>query len=154
MIGDKAREAIIECTPKAVLAKRPYVKTSELPMVKGEYCAPGTDMYITSGIYTLKFKPGIPGYESQPFVIKCDMFVGNRVRTSGMRNLTVFGQQDERVKWLVRNTNISKQLFDVARNHPDMPIPFCIDFEKLEKHLTAKGETRKNYLWVVTEDDA
>ena len=154
MIGDKAREAIIECTPRAVFAKRPYVKTSELPIVKGEYCSPGTDMYITSGIYTLKFKSGVPGYENQPFVIKCDMFVGNRIRISGLKHLAAYGEEDERAKWLVRNTNIDQHLFEVAEQHPDMPIPFCIDFNKLETNLKAKGETRKNYLWVVTEDDA
>ena len=64
------------------------------------------------------------------------------------------GKKDERIEWLINNTYISPELFKIARHHIDTPISFGIKWEQLEDKLKKNGETRKSFLWEVTEDDA
>lgn len=149
-----AQELIIQCTPHAVKARRAMIKFDENPLAIGENPANNFDCAYTSGAYTIKFKPGVPGMETKPFAFNIDFLPGHRLRVGSYKVLKDIGKQNPRVKWLIKNTNISPAHFRIARNHIDTPISFSVDWERLEERLKKNGETRKNFLWEVTEDDA
>ena len=134
---------IIQCTPPAVFAKSPRVSLKELPLNLDD-----TQGVITLGRYTVKKKPGVPGAKSKKFVINSDLFLGNRLRVANYRELVELGKTDIRVRFLLRNTNICKGLFDIANNHRDLPLPFAIDWIKYKKHVqeNSKEELKKDFL--------
>lgn len=150
MKSKRANELIIMCTRKEVFAKSTRVSLNEIPLE-----LPGAKKVVTLGRYTLKKKPGVPGAKSKKFVINSDLFGGNRLRVGSYRELVEIGKTDIRVRFLLRNTNISNKLFGIANEHRDLPLPFAVDWIKYQKHLeeNANGQLRKNFLWEVQEDD-
>lgn len=149
-----AQELIIQCTPQAVKARRAIAKFDEKPLAIGENPANNFDCAYTSGAYTIKYKPGVPGMEKKPFAFNIDFLPGHRLRVPSYAALENIGKQDRRIKWLIKNTNISAAHFRIARNHIDTPISFSVEWERLEERLKKNGETRKNFLWEVEENDA
>jgi hypothetical protein len=146
-----AQELIIQCTPRAVKARRALISFYEKPLAIGENPATSRRCAYTTGIYTIKFKPGVPGMEKKPFAFNIDFLPGHRLRVPSYATLKSLGKKNERIDWLVRNTNISPALFKIARQHIDTPISFGIKWEQLEDKLIKNGETRKDFLWEVSE---
>jgi hypothetical protein len=149
-----AQELIIQCTPHAFKARRALIKFDEMPLEPGDHPATNLNCAYTSGAYTIKFKPGVPGMEKKPFAFNIDFLPGHRLRVGTYGALEKIAKENIRIKWLIKNTNLSPEHFRIARAHVETPIPFSIDFNLLKEHLTKNGETRKDFLWEVTEDDA
>lgn len=149
-----AQELIIQCTPHAVKARRAIIEFDEMPLSKVDHPATNFNCAYTSGTYTIKYKPGVPGMENKPFAFNIDFLPGHRLRVPSYKALKDIGQKNPRVGWLVRNTNISPALFRIAKQHIDTPIAFSVNWEQLEEKIKKNGETRKDFLWEVTEDDA
>ena len=55
------------------------------------------------------------------------------------------------IKWLLRNTTLTKEHFKIAMDHIDTAIPFSLDVVKMRENLKKNGETRKDFLWEVSE---
>lgn len=149
-----AQELIIQCTPKKVFAKRINVNFEEIPLGKGDTPATNPNCVYTSGLYTIKFKPGVPGMETKPFVMNIDFMPGNRLRIGRYSGLEKLAEESPMIKWLIRNTTLTKEHFKIAMEHMDTAIPFSIDVVKLKNNYEKNGGTRKSFLWEVTEDDA
>ena len=149
-----AQELIIQCTPKEAFSMRAYVKEDEQPLNLGDHPTNNTHTFYTSGSYTIKFKPGVPGMEKKPFVFNIDFMPGHRIRIGSYSGLEQIAKKNPKIKWLLKNTNLNAAYFKIARCHRDMPLAFSVNWDQLEKKIRKNGETRKSFLWEVTEDDA
>lgn len=148
MKSKRANELIISCTRKEVFARRARVSLKEKQSSQDNLWV------YTSGNYTITRKTSNPSRQGKNFVLNCDLFRCHRLRVASYKEFEELSKTDEKVKWLVNNTNISKDLFRIAKQHRDLPLPFCIDFVKYEKHLkenAENGEIRKNFLWEVSD---
>jgi hypothetical protein len=92
--------------------------------------------------------------EKKPFVFNIDFMPGNRLRIGRYSGLEKLAEESPMIKWLIRNTTLTKEHFKIAMEHMDTAIPFSIDVVKVKKNYERNGETRKAFLWEVTEDDA
>lgn len=146
-----AQELIIQCTPKKVFAKRMNVNFEEIPLGKSDTPATNQNCVYTSGLYTIKFKPGVPGMETKPFVMNIDFMPGNRLRIGRYSGLEKLADESPMIKWLLRNTTLTKEHFKIAMDHMDTAIPFSLDVVKIRENLKKNGETRKDFLWEVSE---
>ena len=149
-----AQELIIQCTPKEAFSRRAYVKIAEQPLRFGDHPTKNEDTFYTSGQYTIKFKPGVPGMEIKPFVLNIDFLPGHRLRKCSYSALEQIAKKNPKIKWLLKNTNLNPTYFKIAKNHRDMALGFSVNWDQLEKRVMKNGETRKDFLWEVTEDDA
>jgi hypothetical protein len=110
------------------------------------------DCCFTSGAYTLKYKP-IPDsdqYAFRPYVIKCDLFSGNRIRFANMKDLRNLPEKNAKVKWIIENTNLTSDMLGIAKRHPDMPIPFNLDTVRYCERL-GRAKDISRFLWEVKE---
>lgn len=149
-----AQELIIQCTPKEAFSRRAYVRFAEQPLRVGDHPTKNEDTFYTSGQYTIKFKPGVPGMEKKPFVFNIDFMPGHRLRIGSYSGLEQIAKENPKIKWLLKNTNLTPTYFRIAKNHRDMALGFSVNWDQLEKRVKKNGETRKSFLWEVTEDDA
>ena len=153
MIGDNAKRSIIDNSREKKWQKRASVRIDSKPLEKGDCPATNLNCCYTTGSYTVKYKP-IPDsdqFADKPYVIKCDLFSGNKVRFSNYRNLQFKGQTDAKVKWIVENTTLTPELLGMAKRHPTMPIPFCLDVVKYSERLGRRNDISR-FLWEVEED--
>lgn len=149
-----AQELIIQCTPRAVKARRAYVRFDANPLGVDDHPLTNKQSAYTSGSYTIKFKPGVPGMEKKPFAFNIDFLPGHRLRTGSYESLKKAAKKYPEIDFLIRYTNLTSSMFRMAKGHIDMPFSFSINWDKLERRLKANGETRKNFLWEVEENDA
>ena len=153
MIGDNAKRSIIDNSREKKWQKRALCDVNGKPLKPGQNPATNPDYCLTSGAYTLKYKP-IPDndqYADRPYVIKCDLFAGNRIRFKNYKDLVVMATNINKIQWLLDNTNFSQQMLAIAKLHPDTPIPFVLDVVQYEKRLKAQGDTNWSFLWEVEE---
>lgn len=149
-----AQELIIQCTPKEAFSRRAYVNEEEQPLKLGDHPTKNAHTFYTSGQYTIKFKPGVPGMEKKPFVFNIDFLPGHRLRIGSYSGLEQIAKKNPKIKWLLKNTNLTPTYFRIAKNHRDMALGFSVNWDQLEKRVKKNGGTRKSFLWEVTEDDA
>ena len=153
MIGDNAKRSIIDNSREKKWQKRALTRMDSKPLGLGDNPTTNPDCCLTSCVYTLKYKP-IPDsdqYADRPYVIKCDLFSGNRIRFKDFGELNKLSRSIPKVKWLLDNTTFSQRMLAIAKLHPDMPIPFCLDTVLYEKKLKDQGNENCNFLWEVEE---
>lgn len=153
MIGDNAKRSIIDNSREKKWQKRALANVNGLPLKAGDNPATNPDCCFTSGAYTLKYKP-IPDsdqFADRPYVIKCDLFSGNRIRFKNYKDLQSLAASINKVRWLLDYTNFSQRMLAIAKMHPDTPIPFSLDTVLYEKKLRAKGDENWSFLWEVEE---
>lgn len=153
MIGDNAKRSIIDNSRGKKWQKRACVRFDSKPLEKGDNPATNPDCCYTSGQYTIKYKP-IPDsdqFADKPYVIKCDLFSGNKVRFSNYRNLQFKSQTDPKVKWIIENTTLTPDLLGIAKRHPAMPIPFCLDTVRYCERL-GRAKDISRFLWEVEDN--
>lgn len=153
MIGDNAKRSIIENSREKKWQKRAMTRMDSKPLGLGDNPTTNPDCCLTSGVYTIKYKP-IPDndqFADRPYVIKCDLFAGNRIRFKDFGDLNKISRSIPKVKWLLENTTFSQRMLAIAKLHPDTPIPFVLDVVQYEKRLKAQGDTNWSFLWEVEE---
>lgn len=154
MIGDNAKRSIIDNSREKKWQKRALANVNGIPLTIGDNPNTNPDCCFTSCVYTVKYKP-IPDsdqYADKPYVIKCDLFAGNRIRFRDYKDLVVMAESINKLKWLLNYTTFKQRLLGYAKLHPDMPVPFVLDLEKYEKRMKQTGNTNKNFLWEVEDD--
>lgn len=152
MIGDNAKRSIIDNSREKKWQKRPLVCVRSEPLQPGQNPMTDEDCLFTTGAYTIKYKP-LPDsqYAYRPYVIKCDLFAGNRVRFANMKDLRMMAEHSHKVKWIIENTTLTSDMLGIAKRHPDMPIPFCLDIVKYCERL-GRAKDISRFLWEVEED--
>lgn len=147
MIGSRAKVSIIENSTAKKVEQRATINLNGLPLKDGDNVLSNEDIFLTSGVYWLRYKP-IPNspYMREPFVIKSDLYANSVIRFKDYNHLLELCKTDNKVKWMLENTTFKKSMIDIARNHYGMTIPFVLDITKYKCKLSRQGNKRKNFL--------
>lgn len=112
---------------------------------------------LTDGMYYVKYNP-LPDsvqWKGKPFVVISDMFVHKKIRVASWQGFWKVAQENPRARLIQKFTNISAEVFGLAKTHPGLQVPVCLDFVKYEKFLK-ENNPDLDYLHVfreVLEDD-
>lgn len=144
-----AKAMLIENLPPEKRLARASVKLDELPLTDDDeptrdgVCR-DTNMryYISySPIVTRKSKKYGLIMDKASFQIICDLFYPKGV--ARFSNWDEFYNSPHPVaRWLVRNTNVSKRMFEIAREHVYLCVPFCINYTA---YLKKAKRLRRDY---------
>lgn len=81
----------------------------------------------TTGEYFIKYIPeSIRPGDKRAFIIGHDLY-GFKTKVYNLSHFNRLVQRLPELAWLVRNTNYDPGLFEVAVQHPGMPIPFALN---------------------------
>lgn len=96
---------------------------------------------VTLFEWNLQYNPRPGKYADNPFVIRCDLLdrLGHGIlRISGWEALVRRAESKPQVKWLIDNTNICKEMFEIARENILMTIPIAFDIVKYSQKIGTK----------------
>lgn len=100
--------------------------------------AKNEDLRLTNWVYFVKYKPE---RKVKPYMVNADVMVPNEGHLRRYRSYEEFekmGQIDEGIKWIIENTNVSKEMFEIAKENPYMNIPISIDIVKYTERIGSK----------------
>ena len=93
----------------------------------------------TRGYFCIKYDPYNNGVDTKyKYVFTTHEFYGINIRVSGPEHFHKLAFIIPELGWIVRNTTFDDKLFAVAKAHPGMPIPFCIDAVRYYDMIVAK----------------
>lgn len=142
-----AKAALIENTTKST--KAPYICVNlvgnESRTFEDPYCC------YTSGLYHVTYSPyKHAGKIKKPYFIRVDMFTcGITVKDwDDFVRLANGGEYEnyyedkrpehyvnEKVAFLLKYSNIDKEIFEISKNNLGMAIPFCLDLRKYKESI-------------------
>lgn len=156
MIGDKAKTMLAEHRVKVTFNPRSLIsKTQKIPQ-QGENPINNPDLFFTNGLYAIEYKPsGGPNVpKSCFFLLKSDLFPGNRHRVMSYRMINDFAEKGEwKFKFLRDWTTLTPEHFDLAINNRSTEIPFCFDVIRYTKMLKEKNDGSIRNIYTETEKD-
>lgn len=143
MINELAKRAISEQTVKKSLNSRMLISLNSVPLPPG--CSNihqrTPEQRYTDGWYSVKYKPTPTKIgRVKRYLIMCDLFHEKYkfLRVKDYDELVELSKKDPRVMWLFKYTNISKELFDIARKNVCVAMPFCLDVVKYNNEIKQK----------------
>jgi hypothetical protein len=101
-------------------------------------CLGNPDLRFTNGTYELIYRPISKQYtnsKEKPFVVRCDMLKGSKLRVKNYEGLKEIAKKDPVVAWILKWTTLNKDLFNVAKQHYFLPITFTIKYVEYRNHL-------------------
>lgn len=110
----------------------PYkvVSLKDEPVSLQTYLSMDTSVRATRGIYTIKYRPQLKKRSGCfAYLISQDLFSG-AFTVASYKHLCWLGERIPEVAWLVRNTMITQDLFDIASSHPGVGFQFTIDYPR------------------------
>lgn len=155
MIGDNARRCIIESSiPKGLFVRARFSFEIE-PLKEGETPIENPNLCQTNGLYYIKYLP-IKLYKWGPFLLRCDLFDGEKIRVADYKSVlgqaNGNGEKAKFFKFLIEWTNISPKLFEIAKEHYGMPIPFSFKIEKYYRTILKKQNKRKGLVFMTESE--
>lgn len=143
MIIDLARRAISEETVKKQLNTRVAISLTSSPLYPGcsEIKKADPNLRYTDGWYFIKYKPTPSALGTQKrYIIMCDIIHWREkfMRVKGWDEVVELAKKEPRVAWLFKYTNISEELFKIARKNICVPIPFSVDIVKYNNEIKEK----------------
>jgi hypothetical protein len=147
MIGSRAKESIVANSTAKKVEQRALINLKNLPLKKGDGVLTNKDVYLTSGVYWVRYKPlPAPEFKETPFVIKSDLYPNSVCRFKNYQHLIDICKIDAKMKWMLENTTFKKSMVNIAKQHRGMTIPFVLDITKYKSKLSRQGNKRKNFL--------
>lgn len=148
MIGD----GVTACSNKKQLQPRMVISLKEIRPKKGENTQNNRDLRFTNGIFYVRYKPSAnKSFARKPFVICNDLLTspGSTIRVVDYEDFLKCADKNEEMRWIVRNTTHSKELFEMARNNLQQAIPLMFDTVKYAKKVNKNekelfGNSHKN----------
>lgn len=139
-IGDRAREENIVSSETKQIFRRVTVNIhgKSLEGVTFDNCLGNPDLRFTNGTYELIYRPISKQREhakEKPFVIRCDMLQGAKIRVRSYEALKEIAKDNPVVAWILKWTTLNKDLFNVAKQHFMLPITFTIKYVEYRNHL-------------------
>ena len=159
-IGDKAWEEFIACSETKQLFRRVLLHMQEkAPENISDFdFGVDKDLKLSNGHYEVIYRP----YAKQakhasacPYIIRCDLFPGAKLRVSGYAHLKEIAKTNQAVAWMLKWTTISDKLFRIARVNFSMPITFTIKWIEYVENMKANNPDNKHQFikeeWIVAE---
>lgn len=130
-----SKRLIIENGLQSESILRAFVNIKSKPLEGIENPIYNKDVRLTKGTYTLKYSPisELNGKEKErKFVLVADVLDGKiSVRLFDWRDFrSHLCKNNAGAQWLLENTNICEELFDIAAHNMGLAIPFAVDFVK------------------------
>lgn len=145
MIGDNAKAIIANMSKNVRVPRALLINLYANYGHEDDYIKNVDGYYRTTGLYSVRYAPNEYAKKTQgkPFVLKVDLF--DRIESGGHRvvdyedfcNSTKYSKI---VPFLLRYTNISKELFELAKRNCCCDIPFTIDILKYINDVQKKFE--------------
>ena len=141
MIGDLAKRGVTEESANKVCNPYAYLSVNSLPY--NEEKNPD-DLKFTVFRYFLRYKPATNKiYKKKKFIISCDLIddgVGkSSTRVINYDDVVERAKTHKSIAWLLRHTNISPELFEVAEANPGVFIPISFDVVEYLKKIGDKS---------------
>lgn len=115
-----------------------YEKPEEAYKKEGQ--RPYYDYFVTSGHYYVVYKPfkrnGTPNRKA---MLVCTDMLNLRIRVLTFHELEEYAESEKIWRYIIDNSNISEELFMIARCNPYVKIPFSLDIEKICKKIREKN---------------
>ena len=140
-IEDIAKMAAIENMLVKTNSTCFIVSLRDEPVVAADLLDPHRkdDIRCTRGYFCIKYDPYNNGVDTKyKYVFTTHEFYGINIRVSGPEHFHELAYLIPELGWIIRNTTFDDILFAVAKAHPAMPIPFCIDAGRYYKNIIAK----------------
>ena len=139
-IGDKAREYVIVSSEIKQIFRRACINIygNSLEGITFDNCLTNPDLKFTNGYYELIYRPvskQTTHARINPFILRCDMLKGSKIRIKNWEDLKKLSESNPVLKWLLRWTTISKELFNVAKMNYFVPVTFSIKYVEYRNHL-------------------
>lgn len=157
MIGDLYKDEVIKMETKQHLMWRLwcfYDYSKPEKAYENRELRPYYDYFVTSGHYYVVYKPfkrnGTPNRKAM--LVGTDM-LNIRVRVLTFHELEEYAESEKMWRYILDNSNISEELFLIARNNPYVKIPFSLDIEKICRKIREKEgipDTDRRLVSVVT----
>lgn len=111
---------------------RAIVNIQSQPLYKEDVYDCNPNLRLTNGVYYIRYQSKGSKFRNpkRPFLILNDL-VQFRVAVSGPKHFYAMSTQVPEMDWLIRNTNYTTALFIVAKQHPGLNVPFCMDVMKI-----------------------
>ena len=150
MIGDMGKQIIIENRPMSKKAANAIFHYDLTPLKKGERVFGNFDLIETDGWYYIKYTKYTKfGQESKtPFIINCDLFSREAIKVKSWKDLTEGNVKttaetenlDKKIKFILDNTNLDEELFEIAKDNPYTKVPFSLNIQEMVRKIkTGKG---------------
>ena len=136
-----AETGIIEDASSAVGSAHVLVNILGLPVNLYDDLEKNKFVRSTTGTYYIGYTTNIKsfrGYDYKPFYVVCDL-VGFNFRVNNAEQFRREAKKYPEVEWLLKYTNYSDELFDIAKAHFGIRIPFCLNVVEYVKHLKEQG---------------
>lgn len=97
------------------------------------------NLRMTKGVYMIKYTPAGSKdcRKGRPFKIGQDLIRWD-IRVAGTKHWEELARRVPELRWLARNSTLTKNLFGLAKNHPGMSFWFTIKWEEYEAKLKAQ----------------
>ena len=131
MLGDLGKEIIIEQAIRKPLQMRPMVSFYGHPLPENPTLGIDSEFFLTNGLYYVRYAPSpAKKFAKDDFFIACDFLPNSKARLANYREFNLLASHDLKFAWIKKYTNISAELFAIARSNINMPIPFAFDMNK------------------------
>lgn len=114
------------------------VSIKEKPVSFDTFEPNDSDVVLTRGIYTIAYVPECRK-RTAPFRISQDLVKGTFAVWDWQHFCRLCAAVPE-FGWLRRNTNVSKELFGLAKKHPGLGLQFVVDWVGYSKKIEKKAE--------------
>lgn len=100
----------------------------DLPVKDSDILGNNPDIRGTRFMYGIRYQPNMMTKSGADFVISADIIdAKEKIRVGSFEQLKRMGRNDPAIAWLLRNTNLSDDLFAVAKVNINIRIPIAFD---------------------------
>ena len=159
-IGDKAWEEFIASSEGKRVFKRMLVHLDEKAPenITDDDFLTDPNLKFTNGHYELIYRPFSRQKQhsaKHPYIVRCDMFPGFKVRVSSYEDLKKISKRDKSFAWLLKWSNLSSKMFGLAKMNFGVPISFTANWLEYAEYIKENNPGNKVQLckeeWKVGE---
>lgn len=132
MLGDLEKRAIAESMVHVPLSTRAMININNIPLKKNDCPSDNKgDIRYTKFNYFIKFKPSpSEKFKGKNFVLVADVLPGTKIRFTNYDVLLLIAKENKHLKWILDNTDLCRELVNLAGENLDLPI--YLNFDQLK----------------------
>lgn len=138
MIDSLGKELLGECKART-RGSRAMVRMDSRPLEIGDFPTTNELVRDTDFFYILRFRPtNACGLQDKPFLLKADVLKGGKIRFKNGIQLYTIRQHNPALAWIMKWTNLSKELLHIAMNNYMTDIILRFDTIAYTKHILSQ----------------
>ncbi len=141
MIGDMAKELIIQQKQELKYATCPYLKVTGEPILPGETPNLNHDIFQINKNFGICYMRRRTKTQGGVYKIITEIAIDKRVYyIKSYEEFVELAKTDKALEFMLKFTCISKLLFDLAKDNEEMRIPFGMNWDKYVEHIKSKTD--------------